>query len=64
MDFKNLVIAQAINGLPSLANAGAERFKGFEVNGAGNSVCLPPVIACDQRRIYRNEGRGQRAFSK
>jgi iron complex outermembrane receptor protein len=30
MDFKNLVIAQAINGLPSLTNAGAERFKGFE----------------------------------
>jgi outer membrane receptor protein involved in Fe transport len=30
MDFKNLVIAQAINGLPALANAGEERFKGVE----------------------------------
>jgi outer membrane receptor protein involved in Fe transport len=30
MDFHNLVIAQAVNGLPALANAGAERFKGFE----------------------------------
>ena len=34
MDFKNLVIAQAINGLPALANAGAERFKGFEAAAA------------------------------
>ncbi len=31
MDFKNLVVAQDVNGLPALVNAGAERFKGFEV---------------------------------
>jgi outer membrane receptor protein involved in Fe transport len=30
MRFENLVIAQAINGLPALANAGTERFKGVE----------------------------------
>ena len=30
MDFKNLVIAQSINGLPSLANAGTETFDGLE----------------------------------
>jgi iron complex outermembrane receptor protein len=31
MDFKNLVVAQEVDGLPALVNAGAERFKGFEV---------------------------------
>jgi len=31
MDFKNLVVAQEVNGLPALINAGAERFKGFEI---------------------------------
>lgn len=30
LDFKNLVIAQVVNGLPSLRNAGTERFKGIE----------------------------------
>jgi iron complex outermembrane receptor protein len=30
MDFANLVIARTVNGLPALANAGTERFKGFE----------------------------------
>lgn len=30
MDFRNLVIAQAVNGLPALANAGQERFKGID----------------------------------
>ena len=30
MDFNNLVIAQSIDGLPALANAGQERFKGIE----------------------------------
>jgi iron complex outermembrane receptor protein len=30
MHFDNLVIAQAINGLPALANAGTERFRGLE----------------------------------
>jgi iron complex outermembrane receptor protein len=34
MDFKNLVVSQAINGLPSLTNAGAERFKGVEAAAA------------------------------
>src|SRR6185436_10091482 len=31
MDFENLVVAQAVNGLPTLVNAGAERFKGVEL---------------------------------
>jgi outer membrane receptor protein involved in Fe transport len=31
MDFKNLVVAQTVNGLPALVNAGAERFKGLEL---------------------------------
>jgi len=31
MDFENLVIAQTINGLPSLTNAGTQRFEGFEI---------------------------------
>jgi len=30
MDFKNLVIAQSVNGLPALTNAGTERFHGLE----------------------------------
>jgi iron complex outermembrane receptor protein len=30
MNFENLVIAQSINGLPSLANAGTETFDGLE----------------------------------
>jgi iron complex outermembrane receptor protein len=33
MDFDNLVIAQVVDGLPSLANAGRERFEGFELEG-------------------------------
>ncbi len=32
MDFNNLVITQSINGLPALANAGQERFKGIETS--------------------------------
>jgi iron complex outermembrane receptor protein len=31
MDFENLVVAQAVNGLPSLVNAGNERFRGAEL---------------------------------
>src|SRR5207245_2316622 len=34
MDFANLVIARTVNGLPSLMNAGTERFKGFELGTA------------------------------
>jgi iron complex outermembrane receptor protein len=30
MDFRNLVVAQSVDGLPALTNAGAERFKGLE----------------------------------
>ncbi|MGA7616310.1 MAG: TonB-dependent receptor [Thermoanaerobaculia bacterium] len=33
MDFRNLVVAQTVNGLPSLANAGGERFQGVEAEG-------------------------------
>lgn len=35
MDFTNLVVAQIVNGLPALINAGEERFKGFEVELRG-----------------------------
>ncbi|MFL6194071.1 MAG: TonB-dependent receptor [Thermoanaerobaculia bacterium] len=35
MDFENLVVGQAVNGLPRLVNAGSERFKGFELEGQG-----------------------------
>jgi iron complex outermembrane recepter protein len=31
MDFRNLVIPENVDGLPSLANAGSERFRGIEV---------------------------------
>jgi iron complex outermembrane receptor protein len=31
MDFENLVVAQEVNGLPALVNAGNERFKGLEL---------------------------------
>jgi iron complex outermembrane receptor protein len=31
MDFENLVVAQEVNGLPALVNAGNERFKGAEL---------------------------------
>jgi outer membrane receptor protein involved in Fe transport len=31
MDFENLVVAQVVNGLPALVNAGSERFKGAEL---------------------------------
>jgi iron complex outermembrane receptor protein len=34
VDFKNLVIAQTINGLPALTNAGQQRFKGIELAAA------------------------------
>ncbi|HEU4401927.1 MAG TPA: TonB-dependent receptor [Candidatus Polarisedimenticolia bacterium] len=32
-DFSNLVVSQSVGGLPSLANAGAERFRGLEIEG-------------------------------
>ncbi len=35
MNFNNMVIARTINGLPSLMNAGKERFQGFETAVAG-----------------------------
>lgn len=31
MDFDNLVVAQSVNGLPRLVNAGSERFRGVEL---------------------------------
>jgi iron complex outermembrane receptor protein len=31
MDFENLVVSQTVNGLPSLTNAGTQRFEGIEV---------------------------------
>jgi outer membrane receptor protein involved in Fe transport len=33
MDFDNLVVPVTVNGLPSIENAGQERFEGFELEG-------------------------------
>ena len=41
MDFKNLVIAQIVNGVPGLTNAGTERFQGFEL---GSAFFLPHSV--------------------
>ena len=38
MDFENLVVAQAIEGLPALANAGSTRFKGLELSASWQVV--------------------------
>ncbi|HUL77597.1 MAG TPA: TonB-dependent receptor [Vicinamibacteria bacterium] len=38
MDFSNLVVAQAIEGLPALANAGSTRFKGVELSASWQIV--------------------------
>lgn len=35
MDFENLVVAQSLNGLPRLINAGSERFRGAELEIKG-----------------------------
>ncbi|HEY0515244.1 MAG TPA: TonB-dependent receptor [Thermoanaerobaculia bacterium] len=35
MDFENLVVAQSVDGLPQLINAGSERFKGAELGIKG-----------------------------
>ncbi len=35
MDFDNLVVAQSVNGLPRLVNAGSERFRGAELEAKG-----------------------------
>jgi iron complex outermembrane receptor protein len=35
MDFDNLVVSQAVNGLPQLVNGGSERFKGIELDTLG-----------------------------
>ena len=34
MEFENLVISENVDGLPSLANAGSERFKGIEMEAS------------------------------
>jgi outer membrane receptor protein involved in Fe transport len=33
MDFRNLVLATTVNGVPALRNSGVDRFKGLEVEG-------------------------------
>ncbi len=43
MHFENLVIAQAINGLPALANAGTERFRGVET--AASAALVRDLVA-------------------
>ena len=42
MDFDNLVVAQAVNGLPRLVNAGSERFRGVELDTKGR--ILPDLL--------------------
>jgi iron complex outermembrane receptor protein len=37
MDFDNLVVAQSVNGLPRLVNAGSERFRGAELEVTGRA---------------------------
>src|SRR6185295_10290856 len=37
MDFKNLVTATVVGGLPSLQNAGSTRFQGFEIAADGRA---------------------------
>ena len=49
MNFENLVIAQSINGLPSLANAGTETFDGLE-GAAVDVVCTERVCPRDLQR--------------
>ena len=44
MNFDNLVIAENIDGLPALANAGSERFKGAELE-ASYRICEDLRIA-------------------
>jgi outer membrane receptor protein involved in Fe transport len=41
MNFENLVISTNVNGLPALANAGTERFRGFET---GTSLFLTSKV--------------------
>ena len=42
MDFENLVVAQVVNGLPALVNAGNERFRGVELEA--DVRILPDLI--------------------
>ena len=43
MRFENLVVAQAIDGLPALANAGTERFRGVET--AASAALVKDLVA-------------------
>jgi outer membrane receptor protein involved in Fe transport len=47
MDFENLVISQSVNGLPSLANAGKQRFKGVDA-----SLRYQPLDGLTARATY------------
>jgi len=47
MKFRHLVVAQAVNGLPSLVNAGAEHFMGVEMDARLRvSAALSVVATC------------------
>jgi iron complex outermembrane receptor protein len=51
MNFENLVIATNVNGLPALANAGTERFRGFET---GASLYLTSKVMARATYSFHN----------
>jgi outer membrane receptor protein involved in Fe transport len=51
MNFENLVIATNVNGLPALANAGTERFRGFET---GTSLFLTDKVMARATYSFHN----------
>jgi iron complex outermembrane recepter protein len=54
MQFENLVIRENVDGLPALANAGRERFRGFEFEGRASlarDLWLAASYACHDARF-------------
>jgi outer membrane receptor protein involved in Fe transport len=54
MHFRHLVVAQSVNGLPSLTNAGSERFTGAELDGRltlGSAWSLEATYAAHHARF-------------
>ncbi len=51
MNFENLVISTNVNGLPALANAGTERFRGFET---GTSLFLTSEVMARATYSFHN----------
>ena len=54
MDFRNLVVARSVAGLPGLVNAGSERFKGIEAGlawDAGEALTVRATYALHDARF-------------